>query len=92
MSLDNKKKRDLKSKAHHLKVVIQVGQHGVSENLIAEADNALNTHELIKVQIQSDDRDERLEAAKLLATKTGAELVQKIGKIFVLYRKKKDIK
>ena len=92
MSLDNKKKRDLKSQAHHLKVVIQVGQHGVSENLIAETDNALNTHELIKVQIQSDDRDERLEAAKLLATKTGAELVQKIGKVFVLYRKKKDIK
>jgi RNA-binding protein len=92
MSLDNKKKRDLKSQAHHLKVVIQVGQHGVTENLIAETDNALNTHELIKVQIQSDDRGERLEAAKLLASKTDAELVQKIGKVFVLFRKKKDIK
>jgi RNA-binding protein len=90
MSLDNKKKRDLKSQAHHLKVVIQVGQHGVSESLVAETDHALHTHELIKVQIQSDDRDERLEAAQLLASKTGAELVQKIGKIFVLYRERES--
>ena len=92
MSLDNKKKRELKAQAHHLKVIIQVGQHGVSENLIAETDNALNIHELIKVQIQSDDRDERSQAAALLAQKTQAELVQNIGKIFVFYRKKKDNK
>ncbi|MDQ7005273.1 MAG: ribosome assembly RNA-binding protein YhbY [Ghiorsea sp.] len=89
MSLDNKKKRALKSQAHHLKVTIQVGQHGISESLIAETDNALSIHELIKVQIQSDDRDERLKAANTLATKTNADIVQKIGKIFVLYRKKK---
>lgn len=92
MSLDNKKKRELKAQAHHLKVIIQVGQHGVSENLIAETNNALDIHELIKVQIQSDDRDERTAAAALLAQKTNAELVQKIGKIFVFYRKKKDDK
>jgi len=92
MSLDNKKKRELKSQAHHLKVIIQVGQHGISENLIAETDNALNIHELIKVQIQSDDRDERKAAAVELATKTNAELVHKIGKIFVLYRKNQNTK
>ncbi len=90
MSLDNKKKRELKSQAHHLKVVVQVGQHGVSESLIAETDNALSTHELIKVQIQSDNRDERHTAAKLLAEKTGAELVHQIGKVFILYRKRED--
>ena len=90
MSLDNKKKRELKSQAHHLKVIIQVGQHGVSESLVAETDNALNTHELIKVQIQSDDRDERKTAAAELVSKTNAELVHKIGKIFVLYRKNKN--
>ena len=92
MSLDNKKKRELKSQAHHLKVIIQIGQHGVSENLIAETNNALNIHELIKVQIQSDDRDERKADATLLGQKTQAELVQKIGKTFVFYRKKKDDK
>jgi len=90
MQLDNKTKRELKSQAHHLKVIIQVGQHGVSENVIAETDNALTTHELVKVQIQSDDREERLTAANLLVEKTGSALVQKIGKTFVLYRKNKE--
>jgi len=92
MSLNNKKKRELKAQAHHLKVIIQVGQHGVSESLIAETNNALNIHELIKVQIQSDDRDERAKAAALLGQQTQAELIQKIGKTFVFYRKKKDDK
>jgi len=86
MSLDNKKKRELKAQAHHLKTIIQIGQHGVSENVIKETDNALNTHELIKVHIQDDDRDARQEAALLLAEKTNAELIHKIGKVFVLFR------
>jgi len=90
MQLDNKTKRELKSQAHHLKVIIQVGQHGVSENVISETENALNTHQLVKVQIQSDDREERLTAANLLVEKTASTLVQKIGKIFVLYRKNKE--
>ncbi len=92
MSLDNKKKRELKAKAHHLKVVIQIGQHGVSESVIAETNHALNTHELIKVHIQHDDRQARQEAALLLADKTQAELVQKIGKVFVFFRKNKTPK
>ncbi|WP_038249704.1 ribosome assembly RNA-binding protein YhbY [Ghiorsea bivora] len=92
MSLDNNKKRELKAQAHHLKVIIQVGQHGVSESLIAETNNALNIHELIKVQIQSDDRDERAKAAALLGQQTQAELIHKIGKTFVFYRKKKEDK
>jgi len=88
--MDNKKKRELKAQAHHLKVMIQVGQHGISESLIAETSNTLDTHELIKVQIQDDDRERRLEAATLLAQKTQADIVHKIGKIFVLYREHQD--
>ena len=86
MSLTNKDKQELKSRAHHLKPVIRIGNNGLSENVIAETNNALNTHELIKVHIEHDERDVRQEAAEFLATKTDALLVQKIGKIFVLYR------
>jgi len=89
MSLDNKKKRELKSRAHHLKTIVRVGQHGISESVIAETDNALNTHELIKVHIEHEDREARQVAGLLLTTKTHAELVDKIGKIFILYRKNK---
>jgi len=86
MSLTSKERKELKARAHHLKPVIRVGQHGVSDGVVAETDIALKTHELIKVHIQSDDRSERLTAAEALAGKTGAELVAHIGKTYILFR------
>ncbi|MDX8383063.1 MAG: ribosome assembly RNA-binding protein YhbY [Ghiorsea sp.] len=92
MSLNIKQKKDLKSRAHHLKPIIRIGQHGVSEGVVSETNIALDTHELIKVHIQHDERAVRLESAEALASQTKAELVHKIGKIFVLYRKNIDAK
>jgi len=86
MALNSKQRKQLKGEAHHLKPVIQVGQHGISESLIAETDSALNIHELIKVQIQQGERDERSVAAEKLCQATQAELVHSIGKVFILYR------
>jgi len=86
MSLTSKQRKALKAKAHHLNPVIRVGQNGISEGVIQETDITLNTHELIKVQIQQGDRDSRLKDGTLLAEKTGAELVHHIGKIIILYR------
>jgi len=92
MSMNSQQRKNLKSKAHHLKPVIRIGQHGVSESLVAETHITLDTHELIKVQIQQGERDARIAAAKDLCEKTGAELVHHIGKTFVLYRKRKESK
>ncbi len=88
MSLNSKQKKELKTRAHHLKPVIRVGQHGISDNVISETDNALSIHELIKVHIQHDERDIRAQHAADLAAKTQAEMVHKIGKIFILFRKR----
>jgi RNA-binding protein len=90
MSLTTKERKSLKAAAHHLKPVILVGQNGITEGVIKETDNALNTHELIKVQIQGEDREQRLEGAKGMAEKLGAELVHHIGKTYILYRQRKD--
>jgi RNA-binding protein len=90
MSLTSKQRKALKAQAHHLNPVIRVGQNGISEGVIQETGIALNTHELIKVQIQQGDRDARLKSGTLLAEKTGAELVHRIGKIIILYRLKED--
>ncbi len=90
MSIDNKQKKELKARAHHLKTIIRIGQHGVSESVIAETDNALNSHELIKVHIEHDDREVRQQAANALAEKTNAQLVHKIGKVFILYRENEN--
>jgi len=90
MTLTSKQRKSLKAEAHHLNPVIRVGQNGISEGVILETNIALNTHELIKVQIQQGDRDERSKDANLLAEKTGAALVHQIGKTVILYRPKED--
>lgn len=88
MPLDNKQRKDLKAKSHHLKPVIRVGQKGVSENLLLETGQALEIHELIKVHIADDDREARKATALEIAEQTGAEVVNQIGKTCTLYRKK----
>jgi len=78
--------RKLRGLAHHLKPVLMVGQHGITDKLLNELEIVLNTHELIKVTISSAERDDRTAVTRELCDKSGAELVQKIGKISVLYR------
>jgi RNA-binding protein len=83
-------RKALKAKAHKLDPVVHVGAKGITEELIAEIDRALHAHELIKVRAASLDRDAREEAFGRIAEKTGAQAVQHIGKVFVLFRKKND--
>ena len=89
MPLDAAQKKKLKQDAHHLKPVIHIGQKGISDALIAETDVCLEQHELIKVHIAGEDRDEREALATELVAQTGAELVHRIGKVFILYRKRR---
>ncbi|HKI59973.1 MAG TPA: ribosome assembly RNA-binding protein YhbY [Mariprofundaceae bacterium] len=90
MSLTSKERQAFKAKAHHLKPVILIGQNGITEGVIKETDGALQAHELIKVQLQGEDRDARLQGAQDLADQLHAELVHHIGKIYILYRKRQD--
>jgi RNA-binding protein len=90
--MDSAERKALKAKAHKLDPIVQVGAKGLTAEVIAEIDRALHAHELIKVRAASLDRDARDEAFNRIAEKTGAEGVQHIGKVFVLYRKKKDEK
>ena len=59
MTLTNKQTQYLKGLAHSLKPVVQLGANGLTEGVIAEIDQALSHHELIKVKIPSDDRNEK---------------------------------
>jgi len=88
--LDSKRRKQLKQAAHHLKPVVRIGQKGMTENLIAETDACLEQHELIKVHVAAGDRQARTATAEKLANTTHAELVHQIGKVFVLYRARKD--
>ena len=83
-------RKALKAKAHKLDPVVHVGAKGLTEEVIAEIDRALHAHELIKVRAASLDREAREDAFGRIAEKTGAQAVQHIGKVFVLFRKKND--
>ncbi len=83
-------RKALKAKAHKLDPVVHVGAKGLTEEVIAEIDRALRAHELIKVRAATLDRNAREEAFDRIVEKTGADAVQHIGKVFVLFRKKPD--
>ncbi len=83
-------KKQLKSRAHALKPVVIVGQSGLSETVLAEIELALNHHELIKVKIRSTDRQTHKQLSQKICTATGAELIQSIGQIIVIYRENPD--
>jgi RNA-binding protein len=76
----------LRKHCHHLKPVVTVGNAGLTENVINELDLALAHHELIKVKINSGDRDERKVIIDSIAEKTAASLVQSIGHTASFYR------
>lgn len=90
LALTNAQIRFLRGQAHELKAMLQVGGKGVTDALVAEVGNALDQHELIKVKVASDDRDERDAMIAELAGRAQASLVQRIGHTAVLFRPNPD--
>ena len=82
MALTKKQKRYLRQQAHALKPVVIVGDAGASDAVVAELDHSLEAHELLKVRVNAGDRELR----EALIEATGAELVQRVGHVAVLYR------
>lgn len=92
MSLTNKQKQFLKAKAHELKPVVLLGGNGLTEGVVAEIDNALNFHELIKVKVPTEDREQKVLIMDAIIRETKADKVQVIGKTLVLFRQSEDKK
>jgi len=81
-------RRQLRARAHALKPVIWVGDAGVTDALLAEADRALSDHELVKVRLPAVDRTQRGVLAQRLCDALGAHEVQAIGRVRVIYRQR----
>ncbi|MFC0231770.1 ribosome assembly RNA-binding protein YhbY [Bhargavaea ullalensis] len=90
--LTGKQKSFLRSEAHHLQPLFQVGKHGVNDELVAGVGDALEKRELLKVSVLQNCPEDRGEVAEKLVGGTGAELVQTIGNTIVLYRESKENK
>lgn len=86
MSLNNKQIRSLRAMAHALKPVVLIGGAGLTDNVINEINQALEDHELIKVRVNADDRDDKKDMIEQIARQTEAEHVQTIGHIGIFYR------
>jgi RNA-binding protein len=90
--LTGKQTRYLRSLAHQLDPIFQVGKGGVNDHLIRHIQEALEVRELIKVTVLNNSGEDRKEVGLELAEKAGAELVQVIGKIIVLYKESREQK
>ena len=83
-------RKKLKARAHALSPIIHLGNKGLTESVVAEIGRALDAHELIKVRAGSMERDERAAALANICGRLGAQPVQHIGKVLVVYRKKPE--
>jgi len=90
MTLTVVQKKALRQKAHTLKPVILLGQHGLTPAVQLEIERALLTHELVKIKIPGEDREERQAIVEAICQEREAELVQLIGKTPTIYRKKEE--
>jgi RNA-binding protein len=86
--LSARQRQRARALAHHLAPTVTVGRSGLTDALVAKTVEELGHHELVKVKIFADDRASLLTVADQLAVAAHADLVQVIGKIAVLYRRR----
>ncbi len=79
----------LRGLAHHLKPVVYLGKQGITENFIASVNEALDSHELIKLKFTSF-KEERRTLAREIEAQTRSEMVGLIGHIAIYYREQHD--
>ena len=91
--MTGKERAKFRAAANHLEPLFQVGKGGMSDALIKQTDDALRARELIKVKVllESSPITPR-ETADELAKATGAEVIQVIGGVIVLYRESPELK
>ena len=86
-SLTSKQRAHLRSLAHPMKPIVQVGNEGVSEALLKTVIEAFNTRELLKVKVLEAAPDNpRATANAIVAALEGVHVPQTIGRTIVLYR------
>lgn len=87
--LTGKQKGYLRSMGNEMDPILQVGKEGVTEAVVTSTNEVLDTRELIKGRVLPNSIEEPKAAAEALASRTDAELVQVIGRNFLLYRESK---
>ncbi len=86
MKLTERQRKYLRRLAHDIKPVVQVGNAGLTDGLLAELNHCLTRHELVKVRVRVGNRDLRDQTIDELSRITGAEIIQQVGNTASLFR------
>ena len=84
--LSTKRRSELRGEAHKLNPIVIIGDKGLTDEVVAEIDRSLKAHELIKVRAAGSERDARDAWLETICARLEAHPVQRIGKVFVIYR------
>ncbi len=90
MALTEKLKRELRGRGHALKPVVSIGNAGLSKAVLREIELSLEHHELMKIKITGVARETRRDMIDQLCRTCGADLVQAVGHIALIYRPLED--
>lgn len=86
--MTSKERAALRAAANPLEPIFQIGKEGISDNLISQLDDALDSRELLKIRVHLETSPKKpRQLADELQTALGAEVIQVIGGVIVLYRK-----
>lgn len=86
MALRGKQKRFLRSKAHHLQPIFQIGKGGLNQALVVQINEALEKRELIKISLLQNTDETATDVALALEAAIACEVVQTIGRVLVLFK------
>ncbi|MCG1041775.1 YhbY family RNA-binding protein [Mycetohabitans sp. B8] len=90
LTLSSAERSALRSQAHPLKPVVLIGADGLTDAVLNEIDVHLNAHELIKIRVFGDERDERAALYDTICDRLSAAPIQHIGKLLVIWRPRRD--
>jgi RNA-binding protein len=80
-------RKALRAAGHHLSPVVRVGKEGLTAAVVAQLDEALLAHELVKLKVGTEAPEDRFEVAAALAGLPGAHVAQVLGRTMLVYRK-----
>ena len=91
MSLTSKERAALRAEAHHLSASLHVGHQGLTDAVRQTLDDALRTHELVKIQFSKNADASAKDVANELAASVNADVVQVIGNRATLFRENPEL-
>ncbi|UDI78136.1 ribosome assembly RNA-binding protein YhbY [Staphylococcus taiwanensis] len=90
--LTGKQKRYLRSLAHNIDPIFQIGKAGINENMVSQIKDTLENRELIKIHVLQNNFDDKNDLANTLSKATSSEVVQVIGSMIVIYKESQENK